>query len=340
MPLNSAIPPHLREARVLEAATPDGHHPPYPSFTAWAAPDVRQVVIAFLGAQGAGRTDDLGPALREADGPRHHDRAVTVERDDRPAETVVAAYWTDPLAFERWFDAYREAWLSPADGGRWIEAVRPSVRRLETIAGARSRPEGVAVVAERFSDPIVEHGYWSSMRDRMPASATESLDDPFTPWATVVDDRVRVQGRGSVCLIRSGQDWSGTGDDERRTYLDAIAPRLHEGMDHLAGPDGPAAGCLSNRFLTVVDDDGAPVERTYGLSWWRTMADLERWSASHRTHLAIFGAFGRAVREQGGRSALRLYHEVAVAAPHEQWFEYAGCVPGTGLLAGAPISSR
>ena len=29
---------------------------------------------------------------------------------------------------------------------------------------------------------------------------------------------------------------------------------------------------------------------------------------------------------------LRLYHEVAVAEPAEQWFEYAGCRERTGLL--------
>lgn len=33
-----------------------------------------------------------------------------------------------------------------AAGDRWVEAIRPSVRRVGTIPGARSRPEGVAVV--------------------------------------------------------------------------------------------------------------------------------------------------------------------------------------------------
>ncbi|ALL79615.1 hypothetical protein AD006_30930 (plasmid) [Pseudonocardia sp. EC080610-09] len=334
MSQSSAIPSHLREPRTREASTPDGYRPAYPSFAAWTSPDVRHVVIAFLGAQGDAGTGDLDAALAAGDGPRHYDRAISVGRVGSPEETVTAAYWTDPLAFERWFDTHRDAWLSPRAGGRWVEAVRPSVRRVETILGSRRRPEGLAVVAGEMSEEVVEHGYWGSMRDRMAASSTEAMDDPLAPETVVDGGRVRIRGRGSVCLIRSGQDWSDTRDDERDTYLGEIEPLLGEGMDFLAGPGGAGAGCLSNRYLTVLDEDGAPTERTYGLGWWQTMADLERWSASHPSHLAIFGAFGRAVRDQGGRSALRLYHEVVVAAPHEQWFEYAGCVPGTGLLAG------
>ena len=35
----------------------------------------------------------------------------------------------------------------------------------------------------------------------------------------------------------------------------------------------------------------------------------------------------------GPAARLRLYHEVTVAAAEEQFFEYAGCHPGTGMLA-------
>lgn len=55
-------------------------------------------------------------------------------------------------------------------------------------------------------------------------------------------------------------------------------------------------------------------------------------SETHPTHLAIFGAFGRLVRAQGARTQLRLYHEVSVATPDEQWFEYVDCHERTGLL--------
>lgn len=337
--MESAIPSHLQEQRIRSSGPPPGYRPPYPSFVARQDPAVTHVVIAFLGAQGGAGTAGLDTDLDAADGPGHYDHAVPVAGSERLDESVTAAYWNDPLKFERWFDRCRDRWLSPAEGGRWVEAVRPSVRRLETIVGSRSRPEGVAAVAEGFSDEVVEHGYWGSMRDRMPASASEVFDEPPAPTVDVDRGRRRVRARGPICLIRSGQDWSGTRDEERATYLDRIEPLLRDGMTFLA-ESGSDVGCLSNRYLAVLDEDGTPTERTYGLGWWRTMADLEGWSASHPTHLAIFGAFGRAVRAQGGRSSLRLYHEVAVAAPHEQWFEYANCAPGTGLLAGAPVSSH
>ena len=35
----------------------------------------------------------------------------------------------------------------------------------------------------------------------------------------------------------------------------------------------------------------------------------------------------------GPSAKLRLYHEVTVAAANEQFFEYAGCHPRTGMLA-------
>jgi len=94
---------------------------------------------------------------------------------------------------------------------------------------------------------------------------------------------------------------------------------------------GDDVGCFANRYLTLLDEAGRPTEKTYGLGWWRTLADLERWSESHPTHLAIFGAFMK-MATRGAPTKLRLYHEVSVAEPAEQWFEYAGCRERTGLL--------
>jgi len=177
---------------------------------------------------------------------------------------------------------------------------------------------------------VTEHAYWGGMRDRMPASQTDALHDPAGVDVERDGDRVRVRPRGSVCVIRSGQDWTGCDDDERATYLERVEPNLRRGMDFLRD-QGDDVGCFANRYLTLLDDAGHPTEKTYGLGWWRTLADLERWSESHPTHLAIFGAFMK-MATRGAPTKLRLYHEVAVAEPAEQWFEYAGCRERTGLL--------
>jgi aldoxime dehydratase len=319
--MESAVPPHLRVARSRPTRVPDDFVPAYPSFVARIPESVDQVAMAYLGAQDGDAQIEGGP-----DGPRHHDRA----RQDGTGDLVIAAYWDDVAAFDRWFARCREPWLAGA-GGRWIEVVRPRVERFETIFGRRSRPEGVAVLAESFSDAVREHAYWGGMRDRMPAAQTDPLHDPAGIDVERDGDRVRVRPRGSVCLIRSGQDWSDCGDDERRTYLERVEPNLRRGMDFLRA-EGRDVGCFANRYLTLVDEDGRPTEKTYGLGWWRTLADLERWSESHPTHLAIFGAFMKMATRGSGPTRLRLYHEVAVADPAEQWFEYVGCRGRTGLL--------
>ena len=68
------------------------------------------------------------------------------------------------------------------------------------------------------------------------------------------------------------------------------------------------------------------------MSWWRSLADLDRWAKDHPTHKAIFGQAMKYLSTMGPAARLRLYHEVTVAAADDQHFEYFGCHPGTGLL--------
>lgn len=335
--MESAIPPHLTVKRTRHPRVPDDYEPGFPSFVARHPSSVRRLVVVHLGVQGASAPAWLDAALGDRDGPRHHDRATqTHPEPGGPDDTVTVAYWDDQATFDRWFDRYRGPWLSGAGfEGRWIEAIRPTVERYETIFGRRSRPEGAAVLAKGFSGPVREHGYWGGMRDRMAASQRDPLHDPGELQVERDGERIRVRPRGSVCLIRSGQDWTDSTGEERRTYREVIEPSLRRGMEFLRD-DGRGIGCLASRYLTVLDEVGFRSERSYGMSWWRSLADLERWAESHPTHLEIFTAFGRLAAEQRGRLELRLYHEVSVAAPDEQWFEYVSCHPRTGLLAAIP----
>jgi hypothetical protein len=67
------------------------------------------------------------------------------------------------------------------------------------------------------------------------------------------------------------------------------------------------------------------------MSWWRSLDALERWSESHPTHLAIFGAAMRYLSTLGPAARLAaLYHEVSVLPVDGQLFEYVDCRPGTG----------
>jgi aldoxime dehydratase len=97
--------------------------------------------------------------------------------------------------------------------------------------------------------------------------------------------------------------------------------------------EGAGIGCLSCRYMTVLDESGGATEKTFGLAHFDSLASLEAWAKSHPTHLAIFGGFMRYVQELNFQIALRLYHEIAVVPAGGQYFEYVNCHPATGLLS-------
>ena len=72
-----------------------------------------------------------------------------------------------------------------------------------------------------------------------------------------------------------------------------------------------------------------------GLSYWRSLAQMEQWSEHHPTHVAIFGTFMRIVQELEFTLDLRFFHEVSVLRADEQDYEYLNCHPETGLLRAA-----
>jgi aldoxime dehydratase len=109
---------------------------------------------------------------------------------------------------------------------------------------------------------------------------------------------------------------------------------LRAGMDFLRD-DGLTIGCYANRYMRVIDACGAPVDKSFGMGWWKSLADLERWAESHPTHVAIFGAAMKYLLALGPAAQLRLYHEVTVAAADEQFFEYLNCHDRTGMLRAA-----
>lgn len=344
--MDSAIPPHLRVARTQTPRMLDGHQPPFPAFSARYKPTVNRVVMAYFGVQHLPQTppDDAHAALAwlverlsASSGPGHWDRSSFVDAAGFH-NTLTVAYWDDPTRFDAWFDGTRSRWIG-ADGaigasGFYIEALRPASDSYETLFSSPTQAEGVSVLADGMSEAIQEHAYWGAMRDRIPRSQISDLAPSGTVVVSEENGCIRVWMPDDLCLIRSGQDWSDTDDTERAMYWTDVEPVLHDGMTFLRD-DGEGVGCIANRYASVLGPDGQPTMKSYGLSWWRNLADLEGWARSHPTHLRIFGAAMSHLSTLGPSAKLRLYHEVSVVRREEQHFEYRNCHPRTGLLAAA-----
>jgi aldoxime dehydratase len=348
----SAIPAHLRVQRSVPPTRnpPDGHSD-FASFSHFLPESVTTLSVAYIGVQSA--TADwaqLADLLRVVDcglqaegGSDHHDRARYV--DSAGFKTIlIAAYWLQPSDFDRWWRHSGQDWVDPemhSDGcGRFVESLQPTVERLETIVSSADGREGFGALADGTSPPIAEHGYWGSMRDRLPIAQVDTLaPGRLGPVVYHADDRViSVRLDANACVIRSGQDYSDTQGDERTYYLEYVEPRLRRGMDFLRA-EGSTIGCYVNRYLQVLDDEFVPIEKSYAVSWWVDVAALEAWARSHPTHVAIFDSFMQHMSRFGQDAQLRLYHEVMVPDPHQQVFRYLDCHNGTGVLPAA-LASR
>lgn len=340
--MESAIPQHLRIGCPRAKRLRDGYQPAYPSFVARYEPGVKRVVMAYFGLQyrdaaaslAQKALDWLDRAFGEGGGPAHSDKARFVDELGY-TNVVTAAYWTDYATFETWFTAARRGWTGEDrafDGiGTFIEVLSPATDGFETLFSSAARAEGVAVISEGMSDPVLEHAYWGGMRDRFPRSQSSDMEPVGAPRLIREGARVTVVPHNNICLIRSGQDWAETDGAERLMYLDDVEPILRAGMEFLRD-DGLSIGCYANRYVTVLTPDGRGTDRTYGMSWWKGLAALEAWAEFHPTHVAIFGAAMRYLTSLGPAARLRLYHEVVVARAEEQFFEYVNCHDGTGLL--------
>jgi aldoxime dehydratase len=349
--MESAIPRHLQCPRTRNRRADESYAPPYPAYAARAHPSTKQVVMGYFGVQslGADMQGKACAALRDivqgfgtTDGPGHYDLAHYV--DAAGYDNMVAiAYWSDPASFARWrVDPVVDAWWNADDRfrdglGYFREIVCPRVERYETLFNTPDRPEGVSVVMGGMSEDIQEHAYWGAARDRIPLSQTDAMQ-PAGSLAIVheaagIGRSVRIAGHENVALIRSGQEWTETEGKERELYLKDMEPVLLEGMNFLRD-QGAAIGCYNNRYMHHVDANGRVLQKTFGLSYWRSLSDMERWSESHPTHVAIFGTFMRIVQELEFRLKLRLYHEVSVLKADEQAYEYINCHPKSGMMNG------
>ncbi|KAI0514468.1 phenylacetaldoxime dehydratase [Xylaria bambusicola] len=354
----SAIAEHLQQERTLPARTPQNYHPAYPVYTTRWGKNVTDLVMAVLGTQFSTRSNQADEArakllsFLEPDSTDISTRPsfseVTSVTDARGHyNEAIIAYWPSITAYRQWaVESGFQQWWDALDAEReshgwFLEVFFPTMDRIETVYTNNEVGEGAAHMRDSFSGAIAEHGYWGSMRDRLPASQTNPLDGDKVDWnAKETEDsagsakrRIRVPGTPNLAVIRSAQDWADTSPAERELYLNEMHPVLVKGMDYIRDY-GYETGCYSCRLMDVVDAKTAKADRdrTFGLAYFDELASLERWSREHPTHLAIFGGFFRYAKKLNNQITLRLSHEVLVLQPEQQLFEYVGCHAATGML--------
>jgi aldoxime dehydratase len=353
--MESAIAQHLRCPRSQPRRLPDGFVVGYPGWSARHDATWEHVLMAYHGVQWkqADRekaedvSEKLYRLLTSGDSADRLEKAFYV--DPQGYETIVyISYWSNLQRYQRHKQTgeFAEWWNSSdreAEGiGIFREVFSPMLTHLETLFSSPDQLEGIGqVFGIRSELEVEEHGYWGSMRDRIPVSQTDELAPSGELSLAMTDQplRVRVNGHENIAVIRSGQDWSQVSGYELEIYEQEMEPTLRAGMDFLSGR-GVEIGCYANRYLQHVHPNGDTVMGSYGLSYWRSLADMEAWAEHHPTHVAIFDGFLKMVGTLGGVLNLRLYHEVMVLRAAEQAFEYVACHPRTGLLGALRLSPQ
>lgn len=303
-------------------------------------------MIAYFGCQSAVADSGLQEAvnalrqhLMRGTRPDYCDRSYYTDARGFSNEVLIG-YWLDEARYDAWLaNSGFVAWLDDPDRliggiGIWLETICIPLERLETIAG---KPEyGIARAATNKGTEVREHAYFGSMRHRIGIAADDPLHSSHQGLPSPIRREtkgalVRIAPPANLAVIRSGQDWSRCAGEELQTYLGDVHPRLIEGMNFLR--DHPEeTGCCACRFMEERDEDGGERAASFGFAMFLSLQDLEAWSKSHPTHLAIFNSFHRMIQRHKNARGLRLWHEVCVLEEGNRDFIYVNCHPDTGLL--------
>lgn len=293
---------------------PPKHKPPVPRWTLKLSDGVTHIYTLYIGAQAHGEDKSALPKaeqsvqqwLDDAEGkPEAVDWFQVTNGFDLVDSKVWVAYWTDANEFTtklRKLDL-KKIWNDLGNAkqsiGIWEEHMATPVERLETNYSRLEHKPGVAQIPNSEFPAHNLTAYWGAGRDRLPAAK----EDLFLPPEDTEPPEVPPKGIGehltgenydNMCHIRSGQWWEQCPPDERDAYENDLQDKLMGGMQHLW--DNPEeTGTIGLRFLQNLNDKGEKIKETCGAGFHRNWADLEYWSSTHPSHLAIFvGALNHA----------------------------------------------
>jgi hypothetical protein len=317
---------------------PQGHQPKSNAWTADFPETTTTIVFVQFGIQhkslDAARLacEEIGRSLQGPFAPRHVDRATGVDAEGFTNDVWIA-YWDSVQTYQDWqaqddVRAWFEGVPAGAAYGFWREALTIPTERFETIHSGENRDNGVSHFTPLKYTTV--HEYWGGMRDRMSASEHHDFASalPELPERRVPDTwgrNLHVKAPDHVAFIRTAQDWSKCGPEERETYESEVHPTLVHANDYLASRD-PQSGCISSLLLKE------PGDKTCVAAYFLSLKHLEDWSKSHPTHLEIFRVFFKMLETYQYKTELALWHEVAVLKSDEMDLFYSNCHPQTGFL--------
>lgn len=340
--------------RTIKERRPEGHEPRAPRYRlTWDNP-VDGIACAYFGIQARELSqsveDEFVNAITEF--LQQSSAAQTIEnlRSIDTAgfhNTIVIAYWKNTFHFARWLaeSGFRD-WFNTqseiADGnGYWFEPIVCHFDRHETIFSENHYKVGLACLPDTKIRSMTMNGYFGAARDRLPVSAIDQLD---SAQAEVPQSNNEEETLGkhilaslphNLTILRSGQFWEGAGAEQARDYEGNMQPKLHRGMEYLQH-SAQQSGCLSLRMMVNVDEQGQEKSETSTVAAFHSLSHLEKWAASHKTHLAIYDHAIKMNRRYGKDREVVTWHELFVLQ-HGTTFEYINCHPATGMLMYAQL---
>lgn len=257
---------------------------------------------------------------------------------------IILAYWHKQAEFAAWRSRPDVAgWADTVQPfGIWMEALTCPVPQMETSYSNEDPSWGLAPQCPVHLDEF--HGYFGSMRDRIPAAEDQGLPGalralPATDMQQVSEGRrLRIELPDNCCFIRTVQGWQDCDETQQADFLQSMLPVYRAGVEYLR--DNPReANCVGARLVDM-QDPGAQIQ-TQTLAWFLGLEDLERWAHEHPTHHAILNGMSGFAERYNLDIQIVLGHEVYVVPQGCSHLEYSNCHPHTGFLRffpGQPVA--
>lgn len=275
---------------------PEGFKPNSNAWTAVFPETITNLVFAQFAVQSEDR--EAGAPLFERirhsfslpNGPKHLDRATSTDLAGKTNQ-IWMAYWESPETYSAWREQEEvQAWFGGVDVaenaniGFWREVLTVPTTHFETIHSGDNKDNGVSHFVDL--ELTLLHEYWGGMRDRMKASEADDLHSPFGDQLPSPITRetygknIQVTAPDHIAFIRTAQDWTKCGEEERTTYTEMVQPTLEQANEFLRS-EPVEAGCISSRLLHEQTLQGESVQKTCVNAYFLSMAHLEAWSKSH-----------------------------------------------------------